>query len=265
MRVHCERKGGPVWRVRLEPGERRDAIVLDGAGLCALDALLTEAGESERCRVVVIEGQPAGFCSGMDLVGAAEGDGDYRVEFGFFVSCLQRLRTLERAVVALVDGQVVGGGVGLAAAADVAIATSRATFQLPELALGLVPAIVMPLLRERMPAQKARWMALSGAPVGARDALAMGLVDEVVDEAADLEVALRRLAKRLLRSSPRAVARLKRLAAEMHGLDCVAGIAEGAARTAAHVAEPEILAAIRGLGAGELPPWFDRYRPEVHQ
>ena len=121
--------------------------------------------------------------------------------------------------------------------------------------------MVLPLLCERMPVQKARWMALSSRSVKAEEALTIGLVDELVEGPIELEQTLRRTLKRLLRASPRALARVKRYTSEIATLDRVDALELGARQTANDLIELETIAAIRGFMAGESPPWFERYRP----
>src|SRR5438477_5999325 len=89
-------------------------------------------------------------------------------------------RSNGKVTLAVVDEQALGGGVGLAAVCDYVLATERATFGLPELLLGLVPATIFPILLERMPPQRARRLALLGHTQNAAQASASGLVDEVV-------------------------------------------------------------------------------------
>ncbi len=261
MRLRCDSQDGPVWRVHLEPDDKGE-VAFDGVGLAQLDALLQAAEDDKRCRVIVIESTPGVFCKGMDLqfliAHAGEDQSDKLLAYA---RCLERLRGSHKAVICLVDGQAMGGGVGLAAAADWVIATRRATFALPECVLGLIPAMVMPLLCERMPVQKARSMALTSRAVKADEALHMGLIDELVEGPIQLEQALRKILKRLLRASPRAVNRLKRYSSEIATLGRVDALALGAEQTAADLIELETIAAIRGFMAGESPPWFERYRP----
>lgn len=261
MRVRCDAKDGPVWRVRLEAGDKGE-VSFDGVGLAELDALLGDAEQSPRCRVLVLESAPGVFCRGMDLdfIVAHAGE-DQSDRLGAYARCMEQLRGSPKAVICLIDGEAQGGGVGLAAAADVVIATNRSAFALPECVLGLIPAMVLPLLCERMPVQKARWMALSSRSVKAEEALAIGLVDEVVEGPIQLEQAARRTLKRLLRASPRAVARLKRYSSEIATLGRVEALEVGAQRTAQDLLELETIAAIRGFMAGESPAWFERYRP----
>jgi enoyl-CoA hydratase/carnithine racemase len=261
MKVRCDQKDGSVWRIRLEPGESGE-VALDGQGIAAIDQLVTDATESARCRVIVLESSSGVFCRGMDLsfVTAHAGE-DLSERVLRFAECIIRLRTSDCAVVSLVDGEAIGGGVGLAAAADVVIATSRASFHLPEVVLGLVPAMVLPLLQERMAPQKARWMALSGARLGAREAGKLGLVDEVVENSVQLEHALRAVLKRLLRANPRSVSKIKAHAGRVARLDLTEAMEAGARRTSQDLLELETIAAIRGFLAGESPPWFERYKP----
>jgi methylglutaconyl-CoA hydratase/polyketide biosynthesis enoyl-CoA hydratase PksH len=268
MRVRCERKDSPVWRVHLEPGDKPE-VVLDTAGLAQLDALLQAAEQSERCRVIVIQSGSgsgsggSGFCRGMDLEFlVAHAGEDQSDNLSVYARCMEQLRGSSKVVICLVDGAAVGGGVGLAAAADLLIATRRASFALPECVLGLIPAMVLPLLCERMPVQKARWMALSSRSVEAEEALAIGLVDELVQEPTQLEQALRRTLKQLLRASPRAVAQLKRYASEISTLSRGDALEHGAKQTANDLLDPSTIAALRGFMAGESPAWFERYRPD---
>ena len=261
MRVRCDHKDTSVWRVRLEPGDEPE-VALNGAGLDQLGEVLAQAEAEPRCRVLVLESVPGTFCRGMDLdFLVAHAGEDQSEKLNAYAGCMENLRASKKAVICLVDGEAMGGGVGLVAAADMVIATSRARFALPECVLGLIPAMVLPLLCERMPVQKARWMALSSRSVKADDAFAMGLVDELVDGPIQLEQALRRVLKRLLRASPKAVARLKRYSTEIATLSRADALELGADRTANDLLELETIAAIKGFMGGESPPWFERYRP----
>ncbi len=167
-------------------------------------------------------------------------------------------------VIAAVDGAAAGGGVGLVAAADLALATARATFGLPEVTLGLLPAMVFPVLLERLTPQRARMLALSPA-VSAEEALALGLVDRVVADAGALQPALRGAIKHALRCNPRRVAELKALGARMAGLPLDEALALGRGRTAEHLGDPEQAQHLRDFLAQGAMPWFARYRPEGGQ
>ncbi len=259
MHVHCSRDPSGVWRVRLSPGEASETL-LDPVGVQQLLTIVNEA--TGRCRVLVLEGQPGMFCQGMDLGFIASHSGaDLTLGVRNFSRCLRELRRLPAVVIAAVDGKANGGGVGLAAAADIVIATARSTFGLPELVLGLIPAIVMPVLLQRLTPQKARLLAMSSAIDGSR-ALEFGLVDHQVQEPDGLEKAIRREIKQALRFCPEAVAELKALGDELEGQTCAEGLGLGVDRITQILTDEDRVSALREFLAGEPLPWFARYRPK---
>jgi enoyl-CoA hydratase/carnithine racemase len=162
-----------------------------------------------------------------------------------FARALRAIRTASRPVIAVVEGAALGGGVGIAAAADLVLATARATFGLPEALFGLVPGVVMPFLLERVPAQKARLFALTGHARTAGEALALGLVDLIAPEDR-LEAAVRHATKQLARAESGAVSSLKR------GVDDAA-IARGVAETTRLLAAPEVERNVRAFLDGVWP------------
>ena len=173
--------------------------------------------ESQRdARLVTIEGTPGSFCEGLDLE-LLRLDGDGQSASAWAESALQDLEVLlaaiaytPRPVVALVDGQALGGGLGIAAAADLVIATPRASFALPEAVVGLIPAVVFPFVAHRIGVARARLLALGSPPLNAAQALEFGLVDEIAE---DLEAALSRYARRFIRMDSRAIGTFKKLVA----------------------------------------------------
>jgi len=165
----------------------------------SLDTLLDALRGAEGVRVLV--GSESGFCQGMDL--AAKGD--VEAAFTRFAEVLGAIR--QAPTIAFVDGDARGGGVGLAAACDVVLATSRARFTLTEVLFGLVPGAILPALRERMTAQKVRRLALTGLAADAEEALRIGLADEIVDD----EGGIRPWARALGRAEPGASAVLRDL------------------------------------------------------
>jgi enoyl-CoA hydratase/carnithine racemase len=257
MRVSCSKEGA-VWRIGLaaEPGSK---VLIDPPGVAALGALLEESATEVGCRVLVLGGDGESFCEGLDLgqvMGLEEGELGAAVQG--FAACLRRLGEARQVVIAAVDGAVAGGGLGLCACADLLLATARSSFVLPELALGLLPSLVMPALLERLPPQKVRLLALSGG-LDAAQALSLGLVDRLVPDADSLERTLRALIKQALRLDPQAVPELKRLCAEMARLPAGAALELGAARSAARLLDPGRSATLRAFLEGEPLPWFDRY------
>ncbi len=261
VHVTCNIETPAVWRIGLAPSEDGGQTLIEGPGLARLWALLEEADASSRCRVLVLEGADGAFCQGMDLAYMSARSPEDRMPAALqFARCLGRLRGGRQLVVAAVDGAAIGGGVGLAGAADVLLCTEGSTFGLPELSLGLVPAIVLPVLTERMTAQRARWLALSGT-IGARRALEMGLVDQVVGDAARLEKATRKTIKQALRCRPQSVAGLKWHLEQVGQLPLHDALEAGAQLTAESLNDAEGMAALVAFMEGEPLPWFERYKP----
>jgi enoyl-CoA hydratase/carnithine racemase len=194
-------------------------------------------------RLLVLEGGGGVFCEGGAL-GDAEEARPRR-----FAALLSALERNPRPVLALVDGPALGAGAGLAAAADVVIATPRATFGLPETLLGLIPAMVFPSLARRIGISRARRLALGGEPLSADEAFRVGLVDEVSD---DPETALARHARRLARMDPHAVATFKILLADHFPMP-PAYEEQAAARLGELLARPETQARIRRFLSGHAP------------
>jgi polyketide biosynthesis enoyl-CoA hydratase PksH len=156
----------------------------------ALHAALDAAEHDESCRLVLIAGTPGCFCSGMDL-GEALGQDPQERDRGD--TLYKRLTTSPALTVSMVDGEALAGGVGLAAACDLVVATERARFSLPEALLGLVAVNVIPYLIRRVGFQKAYDMALTTRTVNATEAHQFRLVDilTATPEATALAIAAR--------------------------------------------------------------------------
>lgn len=254
-----------------EPGARTTArrlrlTIRDTAGRARLtpslvDRLTATLEAETEARVVTLEGGGDAFCEGLDLGAltqptAEAASGETRIALDQFAALLQAIERAPRPVIAMVDGPAIGGGVGLAAAADVVLATPRATFGLPEALLGLIPAMVFPVLARRVGVVCARRLALGAAVISAPEAWRLGLVDEVTD---DLDEAVARYVRRLERMDPRALAEMKALVAEHHGTPA-AYRADAAARFGCLLTSPETGMRLARFLAGDTP-WTDEDRP----
>jgi polyketide biosynthesis enoyl-CoA hydratase PksH len=194
--------------------ERHNTI--DGDMLAELRRALDEAEADRDCRLIVICGEGGVFSAGLDFQDAL-GASDPADRGGeAFFELLRYLTTCSRVVVAVVEGRVSGGGVGLAAACDLVVASPASTFALPEALWGLLPCTVLPFLIRRVGFQKAYAMALTTIPVSAAEAAACGLADSVCDDPA---AAVRRLAYRVGKVDPRTVADAKEYAAAFAPID----------------------------------------------
>jgi enoyl-CoA hydratase/carnithine racemase len=219
-----------------------------------------EQAISQSGGVIVLAGADGIFCRGIDFTAllAAEDAGALEIECArsveAFVQCVWLIRSCGKPVVAAVDGETLAGGVGLAAACDLVVATERSTFGLPETLFGLIPAITLPILLERMTPQKARLVTMTACSYGAAEAHAMGLVD-VVTSAEALEPTVRAHARSLARTSPDAVGALKRFCGNLMSPEGRAVLERGGEMTRTLLQREHVGQAIREFMAGGRPPW----------
>jgi methylglutaconyl-CoA hydratase len=130
---------------------------------------------------------------------------------------LKQLHDLPILTVALVEGAAYGGGAGLAAACDMAVATSDARFAFSEVKLGLVAATISPYVVAAVGARRARGLFALGRPFDAADAQRFGLVDLVVEGPTGLAAARDAIAADIMSSGPAAVGEAKRLVDHVAG------------------------------------------------
>jgi enoyl-CoA hydratase/carnithine racemase len=173
---------------------------------------------------------------------------------------LSRMRAHPKLILALVDGEVKAGGIGIVAAADMVLASQRSTFQLSEVFLGLLPANVLPFLAERVGAHRAAYLTLSARTLSAEEAHAQGLADEVFAQDA-LEKETRSFLRTLLRASPYALARGKRFTREISGCTRDAACEKAQQTLLEMAARSEVRDAISSFEEGGLPPWSMRFKP----
>jgi isohexenylglutaconyl-CoA hydratase len=158
------------------------------------------------------------------------------------------------ATVAVLEGTVMGGGFGLACVCDIAVACDTVQFRLPETSLGVVPAQIAPFLIERLGYSEAKRLAVTGARLDAREALALRLVHEV--HAADaLDAAVARCVQSVLRCAPGAVAATKALLAKAR-LRAPAALVLEAATVFAHAVQgPEGIEGTAAFLQKRAPAW----------
>src|SRR5262249_22388904 len=148
-----------------------------------------------------------------------------------FADLLAALAEAPRPTLAFVKGKAIGGGVGLAAACDWVVASEHATFALPELLWGLIPAMIWPLVTARLTEGTARRWVVSAGSRSAAEALASGLVDEVAASGQEDRV-LAGSIRRLARLESGALRRMRRWAREVRHSSLETALARGAALTA---------------------------------
>jgi methylglutaconyl-CoA hydratase len=240
-------RDGPVRRVTLMRPERRNAFD------AALIAELTDAfADVEDARAVVLTGEGPSFCAGADVEWQrASIDLSYEENVEDAMRLYRMLETIDGCpapVVAGVHGYTLGGGSGLVACTDVAIAAPDAVFGFSEVRLGIIPAVISPFVLAKLGPGAARRYFLTGEQFGAETALRIGLVHELAD---DVGAVVERIVDGLLAAGPEAVRAAKRLVAERpHGRK-TAEIAAGR-RTS-----PEGQEGLRAFLDRRKPRWAD--------
>jgi methylglutaconyl-CoA hydratase len=170
-----------IARITLNRPERRNA--LDQELLTELRDALRVSASDDSVRVVVVAGSGKDFCSGMDLrtfADDASGDlGKFQTEARNMAGLLLDMRRHPRPIVAAVQGRALGGGCGIATAADIVLASDCAQFGYPEINIGFVPAIVMALLRRLVSERRAFELIATGETISAQTALEYGMINRV--------------------------------------------------------------------------------------
>jgi methylglutaconyl-CoA hydratase len=215
--IEIERSGAKatLW---LNRPERHNAF--DDGLIGELDSAVATLAADSAIRVVLLAGRGKSFSAGADLAwmkrmagySGAENEADAQK----MAEMLHRLASLPKPTIALVQGAAMGGGVGLVAACDIAIAAEDAQFAFSEARLGLTPATISPYVIAAIGPRAARRYFLTAERFGAQQALHLGLVSAVVP-AADLAGEANKLADILCQNSPRAMAEAKRLIADVTG------------------------------------------------
>ena len=203
-------RDGSVLRVTLARPDRRNAF--DAELIGELAEAFVDVG---RAQAVVLAGEGASFSAGADVDWMRASAGLSHEENVADANALRRmLEAIDGCpapVVARVQGHALGGGAGLVAAADIAIASRDATFAFSEVKLGIIPAVISPFALAKIGPGAARRYFLTGERFDADTALRIGLVSAVVD---DLDAATESVVGELLSAGPHAVRWAKRLVRE---------------------------------------------------
>jgi enoyl-CoA hydratase len=209
--LRVERRDGAIAVVTLSRPDRLNAIGTDT--LVALDAALLELEADDSVRTFVVAGEGRAFCAGADIdeLSGLEGAAGFARFVRSFTDVLDRLERHPKPSVAAIDGAALGGGLELALACDLRVASDDARLGVPEIKLGLLPgAGGTQRLPRLLPRGVALQMLLTGTPLGAVDAHRLGLVNELSGDAPALVIA-ERLARELAAGPPLAHAAAKHL------------------------------------------------------
>jgi len=236
----------------------------DEALIGRLTATFVSLDDNPDVRAVVLAGAGRSFCAGADLNWmkrmAAFGPEENLADAHALAAMLRSLYALSKPTIARVTGAAYGGGVGLVAACDIAIAVPEATFALTEAKLGLIPATIGPYVIEAIGARQARRYFLTAERFGALDALRIGLLHEVVARE-EIDARIDALIAALEAASPAAQLECKAL---IRGVahrpiddDVIAGTAE---HIAAVRASPEGREGVAAFLGKRPPEWLEKMK-----
>jgi methylglutaconyl-CoA hydratase len=187
-----------------------------------LTRVFDDLAGDEGVRVVVLAGEGRSFCAGAD-VGYMRDTADLSYEqhledAGRLGAMFQAVDECPKPVVAKIRGAAMGGGAGLVAAADVAVADEGARFAFSEVRLGIAPATIAPFVVRKIGASHARSLFLTGERFGAARAREIGLVHESVPSD-DLDTAVEEKVGQLLQGGPQAQAAVKALLRQLESVE----------------------------------------------
>lgn len=239
-------RDGHVLRVTLAKPERRNAF--DAALIAELTEAFSDVGDA---RAVLLEGEGPSFCAGADVEwqrSAIDLSYDENVEDAMrLCRMLEAIDSCPAPVVCCVHGFALGGGSGLVACADIAVAWPDAVFGFTEVRLGIIPAVISPFVLPKI-GDAARRYFLTGERFTAETALRIGLVSEVSEDAGERA---EQIVQDLLAGGPIAVREAKRLVRERPGGTDTAHIA------AARRTSDEGQDGLRAFLARRAPGWLD--------
>ena len=214
---------GDVLHITLAQPETRNAF--DAALIAELAEAFVDVGKA---RTVLLAGEGPSFCAGADVEWMRSSvDLDYERNVGDANALRSMLEAIDRCpapVVARVQGHALGGGAGLVACADIAVADASAVFAFSEVKLGIIPAVISPFALQKIGPSAARRYFVTGERFDAATAHRIGLVHEVAE---DLDAAVERILGELASAGPKAARHAKRLVLERpDGPDTARRIAE---------------------------------------
>lgn len=222
-----------------------------------LQALKVQAQHASR--VLLINGKGENFCAGGDIgwmqkIAAATQD-ENQNDAQLLADVLYQLYVFPKPTIVLAHGATLGGGLGLVAAADIALAAKDASFGLPEVKIGITPSVISPYVINAIGERFAHYYFLTGERFDADVALRLGLVQKLTEVASLQETGIN-LAKTLLQNSPLALQAAKQLIRNVARQKMTVNLAQ---QTAQHLAElratPEAQEGLRAFLEKRKPGW----------
>ncbi len=294
VRYHCD-SGLGIIHCADGRGNR-----LNPLSLSEMEAALSRGIEDEEAKILMIRSGEESFCLGMDLEGLEvsleteasaappappapppssaappppapsasppssareKNEAERSRGVTLYSELLSAIMNAPKPVVALLEGPVKAGGVGLAAACDIVIGTEEASVELSEVLFGLVPYNVLPYMSGfRMSPQRFRYLVLSAARINAADARQFGFLDQVYS-ASDLEKCLRTMFRTMMRAEPHALKAAKTFFAETLNADFSESRKKAEQTLLEHMRQPRVREGLEAFHSGQTPAWFQRFKP----
>lgn len=234
-----------AWLTMNRPDKRN---ALSNRLVEALTEALRQAESDEAVRVILLRGAGKDFCAGADLAQLEKSMTASILENRESTACMARLfltmRRLKKPVIGAVHGRALAGGAGLASACDLIIASSSASFCYTEVKIGFVPAMVMAIARRNLGEKRAFEILATGKSFSAEEALAIGFINRVCEEA-EFETEVEKYAREIAQLSPSAVMLTKTLLYQIDGMSFEQALEAGIDRNLIARQTPDCQASIR--------------------
>ncbi len=209
---------------------------------------------NDSVRAIVLTGAGAAFCAGADLSSANQLIDSDDPGPNPFAELLGRLDRSDKPVIAAINGPAYGGGLGLIAVADIAVAVSDAVFSFSEVRLGLIPAMISVWVVPKLGAHHARRLFVTGRRFSAEEALGYGLIHRLAS-AEGLQKAVDDELKEIAKGGPEAIAAAKRWVRELDGFGQEEAAKEASRRLAERARSPEGREGVAAFMEKRLPGW----------
>lgn len=201
-----------IATVTLNRPEKKNAI--DNVMIDELIDIFEQLELKDEIRVITITGSGDTFCSGADLNWLSEvKDFSYKQNYAESLKLIKLLKLIHehyKPVICKVNGPAVGGGVGIILASDIVIASDTSFFGLSEVAIGIIPAAIIPFLMSRMSEAKAREYLITGIRINSKEAQRLNLINYSVNES-ELDDFTNQIVKRIKNNGMIAVSKVKEM------------------------------------------------------
>jgi methylglutaconyl-CoA hydratase len=255
--LHATPEG--VATVTINRPEKRNAFNQEVIG--GLHEAFEALHGADHVRICFVRGAGGSFCAGADLEWMRDSvdwsEADNRDDAFALARMLKALSDIPALTVALVEGAAFGGGAGLVAACDLAVAVENAKFAFSEVKLGLIPATISPYVVDAIGPRHAKALFCTGRVFDAAYARHVGLVNETVTDAAALDAFAAQIAQDIMVAAPDAIRQSKSLVSDVWGVPIDdALMQETARRIAKKRVSPEGQEGVRAFLEKRKPSWM---------